>query len=427
MIAKTDIFEKPLPPPNINFKEYEEVGRPVEKTTLEDEYEETTSESEELKEIIKTSKKLKEPKIPEDFKIIKRPTNPEITAGGLMNGAGAGLLGAIIAGFTPKFIIDNRKFVNFKTWDWNFSPYHVLFSQKVDNYRDVETDLIVGSPSCAKFSRMGKREYEGLPLEAALPEVFEYVAFLKEIMARRPRFFILENVVNVRSYLWFEELLESKGFELKAEKFDTGVVFVDYNIQEEVLDTTSFGLGQHRKRLYIIGSLKEYNFDYKTPKKTNPKSAQDCIGYLESSSTFFKYINHEPIENDEDRIKQFKELKPGETVYGTVVNKRIQPDYPTPTITGGATKLVHYSEPRLLTPRECAVLQGFSDDFVFFGGIIQQYDQIGKGLSPTIITDISKQIIKALEVKGQIAIPKEFKPKKRWIPRISIKIERKNY
>lgn len=365
--------------------------------------------------------KAKEPTLPEGFTPVKRVTIPELKVGGVMPGAGGVLIGAVIAGFNPEYIIDNRKFIHFKTWDWNYSQYGTRFSTLLHSYRDVNVDLIVGSPSCAKFSRRGKKIIDGKPLEEVPPEIFEYVQFLEEMVLRRPRFFVLENVPGVRRYFWFEEHPEG-GYVLRSEKFKTGIWLRDYEIQEEFMDTHEFGLPQFRKRLYLIGSLKNYEFTYKPPKRIKEINLIDAIDDIKDR--LGALVNHEPPEHDEERIKSFKTLKPGETAYSSFGNKRLTAHAPAPTITGGSTRFIHYSQDRIITPRECARIMGFPDDYVFWGGILQQYDQIGKGVAPPVITHIATQIMETLSKKGQLAIPDVFKPKKRWLPKIRISLER---
>ena len=55
------------------------------------------------------------------------------------------------------------------------------------------------------------------------------------------------------------------------------------------------------------------------------------------------------------------------------------------TITGGADHdTLHYSEPRNLTPRECARLQSFPDRFEFRGSINSRYLQVGNAVPPLL-------------------------------------------
>ncbi|MDR0541913.1 MAG: DNA cytosine methyltransferase [Dysgonamonadaceae bacterium] len=70
----------------------------------------------------------------------------------------------------------------------------------------------------------------------------------------------------------------------------------------------------------------------------------------------------------------------------------LQPKEQSPTVTSHPDDLIHYCEPRILTVRECARLQGFPDDFEFqakytTGGKhrkyeVPRYTQVGNAIPP---------------------------------------------
>ena len=67
------------------------------------------------------------------------------------------------------------------------------------------------------------------------------------------------------------------------------------------------------------------------------------------------------------------------------VYRRLNPDEPSKTIIasgGGGTWGYHYPEPRALTNRERARLQGFPDDFIFDGKFGEIRKQIGNAVPP---------------------------------------------
>lgn len=80
--------------------------------------------------------------------------------------------------------------------------------------------------------------------------------------------------------------------------------------------------------------------------------------------------------------------------------RRLRPDEPSKAITGGAAnEFLHPYEDRNLTIRECARLQTFPDDFVFFGSKSQQHQLIGNAVPPllarifaeTLLIDLTMQ------------------------------------
>ena len=86
----------------------------------------------------------------------------------------------------------------------------------------------------------------------------------------------------------------------------------------------------------------------------------------------------------------------------TVLNKAAQ----APTITSIPDELVHYSEPRILTVREHARLQGFADWFEFKGKYtsggkrrkheVPRYTQVGNAVPPLFAEQIGIAIWEVL-------------------------------
>jgi site-specific DNA-cytosine methylase len=65
------------------------------------------------------------------------------------------------------------------------------------------------------------------------------------------------------------------------------------------------------------------------------------------------------------------------------------------TVLTSARPLIHPNQPRLLTPRENARLQGFPDHVHFHGDIRFQYAQIGNAVPPPLAQAIGNEIVKS--------------------------------
>lgn len=75
--------------------------------------------------------------------------------------------------------------------------------------------------------------------------------------------------------------------------------------------------------------------------------------------------------------------------------RRLRGDRPACTVTGSAPlELVHPSEDRLLTLRECARLQGFPDDFIFHGSRTDQAVLIGNAVPPPFAKVVGEWMIR---------------------------------
>lgn len=104
-------------------------------------------------------------------------------------------------------------------------------------------DILFGGFPCQPFSMMGKQ----LGLNDERGGLFFSV--MKIVDIKKPKYILLENVRNLfthdkgATYQQLKKGLESHG----------------YNVQEDVLNTSDFGLPQHRRRLYIFASRKDLN------------------------------------------------------------------------------------------------------------------------------------------------------------------------
>lgn len=106
-----------------------------------------------------------------------------------------------------------------------------------------EHDVLCAGFPCQPFSQAGRRR--GLRDETNGNHFYK----IKEILdQRRPTFFILENVPNLKGHdngkTW-DIILEELG--------------ADYDVSFEILSPDQIGIPHHRKRIFIFGVLKEVN------------------------------------------------------------------------------------------------------------------------------------------------------------------------
>jgi len=143
-------------------------------------------------------------------------------------------------------------------------------------------DILCAGFPCQPFSKAGKQ----LGREDVRGTLFDEIVKILEY--RKPQYFILENVPFIAKHD-NEETWEFMKYEL-----DRIGYAVDYNIYSP----QDFGIPQHRKRIFIVGSrngLKHFNFEKVNKKKVNdidinrfielepqdvkilPKANQNCI------------------------------------------------------------------------------------------------------------------------------------------------------
>ena len=76
---------------------------------------------------------------------------------------------------------------------------------------------------------------------------------------------------------------------------------------------------------------------------------------------------------------------------------RNKPSYTVIASGGGGTWGYHYEENRPLTNRERARLQGFPDDFIFYGSNAEVRRQIGNAVPPAGIYPFAKRVENVLD------------------------------
>lgn len=318
------------------------------------------------------------------------------TVGLIFSGAGSAGVGAAQAGFEVKYLIDPRDWIIPATWERNFPGVPTSRSPDLADFQDIPVDLIVGSPPCSKYSLLNRTQSR-LDLYSTDPNKVEYVAFIREVKKRQPTFFILENLLRIRDFLWFPHSHEDPTlmvhfYDKSTEQMQTKPILrLDgYRVFQYVLDTINSGLAQIRKRLFIIGIKEGLPWRFTPPSLSEPVWFNQAVKGLTEESP-----NHQKDWLEPELKKKWKKLIYGKRLEGK--SKKVQPKGPTPTIIGAGVRHFHYKEPRWLTPRECCRLQGFPDDFKLEGSTIQQLNQIGRAIPPTIIQTLAKHMTVSLQ------------------------------
>lgn len=110
---------------------------------------------------------------------------------------------------------------------------------KIDYGGMPDFDLLVGGPCCQSFSVAGKR---GAFEDDRGNLFFNYIQILE---AKRPRYFIAENVPNLLG------ISQGECFRILLEK----ICELGYSMCWRVLNSAGFGIPQSRRRLFIVGYL----------------------------------------------------------------------------------------------------------------------------------------------------------------------------
>ena len=254
-----------------------------------------------------------------------------------------------------------------------------------------DCEVIVGGFPCQDFSIIWKRP--GLHGERGNL----YSFFVSAVKEKRPLVFLAENVKGLMS--------ANKGKAIKQIINDFSKL--GYKINYRVYNFADYGVPQLRERLIIVGVRNDLGVEFEPPLPThspgNRVSAEKALKGVEK----VQYNNeHMTIrERTKEILKRIPEggnftSIPKDSEYyvkGMIshVYRRLHSKKPSTTIIacgGGGTWGYHYSELRPLTNRERARIQGFPDDFIFYGSNTEVRMQIGNAVPPLGIRPFAGKI-----------------------------------
>ena len=269
-----------------------------------------------------------------------------------------------------------------KTYRVNFGEEPAGDITQIDAKDIPDFDILLGGFPCQPFSQAGLKK--GFS-DTRGTLFFEIERILKE---KRPKAFLLENVKQLKGH--------DKGRTLKVilEHLDA----LNYYVNYEVLRAGDFGVPQNRERIYIVGLNKEYynisdDYEFKFPTPTYEKTR---LGDILEQDVDEKYTISDALwEGHQRRKKEHKKKGNGfgyslfneESEYTNTISARYYKDGSEILIDQGPDK-----NPRKLTPRECARLQGFPEQFIITVSDTQAYKQFGNSVAVPVIRAVAKRI-----------------------------------
>ena len=273
-----------------------------------------------------------------------------------------------------------------KTYRINFGETPAGDITKIDAEDIPDFDILLGGFPCQPFSQAGL--HKGFA-DTRGTLFFEIERIIEN---KRPKAFLLENVKQL------------KGHD-KGRTFATIMQHLhdlNYYAEAMVLRAADFGVPQIRERIYIVGFDKEYynlpeDYIFPFPKPLNKKTK---VGDILEKEVDEKYTLSDKLWEGHQRRK-IENRKNGKGFGFSLFNE----DSPyTSTISAryykdGSEALIEQKgkNPRKLTPRECARLQGFPDSFVIPVSDAQAYKQFGNSVAVPVIRAIGKQIRKEMK------------------------------
>ena len=257
------------------------------------------------------------------------------------------------------------------------------------NENDIpDHDILVAGFPCQPFSIAGISKKKSLGRATGFEDKTQGTLFFdvcRIIKAKRPKAFMLENVKNLRTH--------DKGntFRVIQESLDE----LDYEVRYQVLDGQDY-VPQHRERIIIVGfDRKRYgdqiDFEFNlTP--AEPKAVLKDI--LEKKADARYTLSDKLWQYLQDYADKHKAAGNG-FGYGLADLDGISRTLSARYYKDGSEILIPQKgkNPRRLTPRECARLQGYPESFVIPVSDTQAYKQFGNSVVVPLIENVAHLVV----------------------------------
>ena len=286
-------------------------------------------------------------------------------------------------------------------------------------------DVIVGGPPCQAYSLVGRAQSSHMEIPMAEdPRNYLYKLYARFLKRYQPRMFVFENVIGIESanggVTWknIQKLLKRVGYEIECKE----------------QNARNFGVLQNRRRMIIVGWLKESGLKYPDFLKIEANAiVNDLFRDLpklypgESADKYSKakpsnYVTEYGIRTDDD-VLTHQNCRPNierdirlnyndlPEELKTHKNRRsftdrfkvVEGDEPCcHTILAHLSKDGHYfihpdiNQHRSITVREAARIQSFPDSYFFEGPRTSQFVQIGNAVPPLMAKGIAMGIFEQL-------------------------------
>lgn len=257
---------------------------------------------------------------------------------------------------------------------------------EIDENSIPDHDLLLAGFPCQPFSQAGLKG----GFQDTRGTLFFDIARI--LSAKRPSVVLLENVKgfkahdNGRTYQVVEETLEQMG----------------YRVFSKILNAKDFGVPQNRERIFIIALHESLqgsdSYEFPEPKL----SAQPKVGDILDDTVDSKYtISDRLWEGHQRRLREHRAKGNGfgysmfnqASPYTSTISARYHKD--------GSEILIAQpdSNPRKITPREAARLQGYPDTFKIPVSDVQAYKQFGNSVAVPVIRAIAYSLSPYLMVQ----------------------------
>ena len=316
----------------------------------------------------------------------------------LFSGAGGLDKGFEAAGFKTIWANEYDKDI-WDTYEKNF-PNTYLDKRSI---RDVpsadipDCDGIIGGPPCQSWSEAGA--LRGIKDQRG-QLFFEFIRILKD---KKPKFFLAENVSGMLAPRHNEALNT-----IKQLFSDCG-----YNLSFSLLNAVDYGVPQDRKRVFFIGVRQDLNLGFKFPQPLkNKRILSDVILNIKDNALPAK--EKEQTNNGSCLLPNHEYMIGGfSSMYMSRNRVRGWNEYSFTIQAGGRHAPIHPQAPKMtfieknkrefkqgseslyrrLSVRECARIQTFPDNYIFYyNNLMAGYKMVGNAVPCNLAYTLAKAI-----------------------------------
>ena len=259
---------------------------------------------------------------------------------------------------------------------------------KVDARIIPDHDILVAGFPCQPFSIAGVSKKQSLGRATGFEDKTQGTLFFdvcRILKTKRPKAFMLENVKNLKSH--------DKGntFKVIKESLDE----LNYEVFSEVLDGQNY-VPQHRERIIIVGFDRErYGDDINFKFDLTPVSPKPVMKDILEDNPADKYTLSDKLWTYLQNYAAKHRAAGNGFGYGIADPNGVSRTLSARYYKDGSEILIAQEgkNPRRLTPRECARLQGFPDSFKIVVSDTQAYKQFGNSVVVPLMKDVAGLIV----------------------------------
>lgn len=252
-------------------------------------------------------------------------------------------------------------------------------------------DILVAGFPCQPFSIAGVSKKNSLGRATGFEDKTQGTLFFdvcRILKAKRPKAFMLENVKNLCSHD------HGRTFNVILEALEE----LDYEVFYKILDGQDF-VPQHRERILIVGfDRKRFGTDISFDFNIVPKDPKPVMNDILEENVDARYTLSDKLWKYLQKYAEKHRAVGNGFGYGLAPRNGVSRTLSARYYKDGSEILIEQpgQNPRRLTPRECARLQGFPDTYKIAVSDTQAYKQFGNSVVVPLMSAVAKLVASKL-------------------------------